>query len=288
MIYLNNLSFITVKNTVGFKKTIATTPIMIKNIDVDYLRERVLLAARESGIVLEEEHVTDRALRDAGPEKCAVFFGKYFGRLGHETKDLIDRRGDVTDYMKEATLIDWFRPRKQYSDDELEEAVMEIAQGLGIGEKRPKVVYETQEIHSANGNSEWRRVHSNARDVISRIGSNLENLPDYRTFILLHDRFYRKNTFHGAKDAMSRMTRDSHWSDDDLDLIRCFCHGAADVASRDDSNCAGYYVLGGDENLKCAYPENPFEALIAVYKLGLWPAGIERDKLVIWNPPIAE
>jgi hypothetical protein len=32
------------------------------------------------------------------------------------------------------------------------------------------------------------------------------------------------------------------------------------------------------------YPENPFGKLISVYELGLWPAGISKDKFLIWHP----
>ncbi len=40
--------------------------------------------------------------------------------------------------------------------------------------------------------------------------------------------------------------------------------------------------------IKDKYPINPFEKLINVYEMGLWPAGISGNNFLIWHPEVVK
>ena len=158
---------------------------------------------------------------------------------------------DLGAYMNRILEIDWFKPKKNYTMDEITPFVRKIENAFKMKKHSILIVddwYSARNV--ADRDAAWYAA-GNATDNVARnaVGK-------------------------AARNAVGKAARNAVWAVDR--------NAAWDAAFG-----AGYIIAQDVASLRKEYPVNPFEKLIEVYEKGLWPVGISSEgKFVVLHPKV--
>jgi hypothetical protein len=173
--------------------------------------------------------------------------------------------------MNRILEIDWFAPKKRYSERELEPYVGSIEDAFGIKKYPLGIVDDVEVAVGALWSDPWITPYSAALGAAHWAAQSAGRAAS------------RGAAYYAAWDAALGAARDAVY------------YAARDVgwgAAWDASKGAAYIIAQDLPDLHEKYPVNPFGELIKVYAIGLWPAGIgiydKNKKFIIWHPAVGK
>lgn len=207
---------------------------------------------------------------DQGRKEADAYTRAFFTKAHGEEVDYFHNGSNVAEYMIRVFRTRWFSPTKIYSKSELEGNVKAVRCAFKIPEGGEIVIYhDTGPIFTKKMDVDVdfsiKAIHTIV-DTIVRAADVVEK-----------DEWI----------AVTDMASDAAW-------------GPSYVAIRDDygedalliaRNVANEVTMGASHALASglqgmeSYPTNPFEKLLDIYELGLWPVTF-GEQSVIWHPPI--
>jgi hypothetical protein len=201
------------------------------------------------------------------------FLSQFYGRSGGERKDYFPNGRDLGAYMGRILDIRWFQPSKNYSNKKLQTFVNEITKAFKIRDLEALTTTDVYASWSAAWSAAWSADLGAAQSAA--LGA------------------VRGAALGAVRGAAQGAARDAAQSvdlgaarDAARNVALDAAQGAAWSAALSAARGAEYIIVQDLINKK--YPKNPFEKLISVYELGLWPAGIFKDKFIIWHPKVVK
>jgi hypothetical protein len=165
----------------------------------------------------------------------------------------------IGEHINRILAIDWFKPKKEYTEKDFDGLSKGIADAFRI-EEYPLLVSKTKTVAiDANSSDAW-----------------FNALKDVR--IVMRD-------YYSAKDDHVYAALDAGCAAGEPALINDSYFGSQ--ACNDAGMSAKFIILEDALKLNEKYPVNPFEKLMTVYECGLFPAGIKDNSFVIWHPPVS-
>jgi len=209
------------------------------------------------------------SLRRYSSDKVQNFLSQFYGRSGGERKDYFPNGRDLGAYMGRILDIRWFQPSKNYSNKKLQTFVNEITKAFKIRDLEALATTDVYASWSAAWSADLGAAQSAALGAVRGAA-----LGAVRGAAQGAARDAAQSADLGAaRDAARNVALDA-------------AQGAAWSAALSAARGAEYIIVQDLINKK--YPENPFGKLISVYELGLWPAGIFKDKFIIWHPKVVK
>lgn len=224
---------------------------------ISALRKRGVAIATELKLPLLAEACKSRddsdlveILRKQQPEEVKKFLQEFYGRFENESEPYFPNGDDLAEYTEKILRIRWFEPSRNYTNEELQPYVNGIMRSFKLKNKKAEITKDINAARKANWDAIWGATWGPAKSA----------------------------AWDAARSAARGAARGPAWG--------AAWRGAAWDADLDAAGGAAYILVQDLPELKKQYPENPFEKLIDIYELGLWPAGIKEDRFLIWHPVV--
>lgn len=222
------------------------------------LRERAINLLKARGLKSQSERLycwdweerMMEVLKGQPVQMARQFLIEFYGTAQGETGDYFPNGAELGQYIGDLVFIPWFKPEREYSASDLEVSVGKISETLNLDIQGVNLTDDKRLAEDASCNSDWRSAKVQVYDTI-----NTAIKYNHRDRILAE--------LHAGTGARA---------------------AAYDLCSL---NLGARLIPVQDiPEVRAAYPENPFKALMKVYSKGLWPAGIRERKLVVYHPEV--
>ncbi len=190
--------------------------------------------------------------------------------------------------LERVKRIEWFRPTKKYDPDAIQELVRKHRQALndpGFDS------YSFRLIHN-----DWRIAVNMAKEATSyTIAQDMDWFPAWNNARNAAKAATRSKAWNMARDAILAETKEA--AKDSIvsvaeEAARKVAWDVAEETAEVMANCAQWIVVADLMGSRGYRHGNPYEPLVKLYEMGLWPIGLVRNEqtgkveFAVFHPPV--